>query len=109
TDRFEITGDKGKIIIDDGKKITIQKLHKSETEINKETAIDEVAAIVQGNSVSSLYDEEVLEFQSIWGEEHVAILENFAANIVEDEPLVAPGMEGINSVQLFNAIYLSSW
>ncbi|MHA6253155.1 Gfo/Idh/MocA family protein [Oceanobacillus sp. CAU 1775] len=109
TDRFEILGDKGKIVIDDGKRITIKKLHKSEVEINKETKIDEVAAIVQGNSVASLYEEEVLEFESIWGEEHLAVLRNFAENILYKEPLIAPGIEGINSVQLFNAIYLSSW
>lgn len=109
TDRFEITGGKGKIIIDDGKKITIKKLRKSEAEVNKETTIDEVATIVQGNSVSSLYDEEVLEFESVWGEEHIAVLINFAENILFDKPLIAPGVEGINSVELFNAIYLSSW
>lgn len=109
TDRFEILGDKGKIIIEDGKKAIIKKLHKSETDINKETKIGEVAAIVQGNSVASLYDEEVIEFESVWGEEHLTILRNFAANILENEPLIAPGIEGINSIQLFNAIYLSSW
>src|SRR5690625_3696864 len=109
TDRFEILGDKGKIIIEDGKRVTLKLLHKSEADINKETTIDEVADIVQGNSVLSLYDEEVLEFESVWGEQHIAVLENFAANILEDEPLIAPGVEGSNSVELFNAIYLSSW
>lgn len=109
TDRFEILGDKGKIIIEDGKRVIIKKLRKSEIEINQETMIDDVAAIVQGNSTSSIYDEEVMEFESIWGEQHIAILTNFAANILQDEPLIAPGIEGINAVELFNAIYLSSW
>ena len=35
--------------------------------------------------------------------------ENFAANILNGEPLIAPGVEGINGVRLANAIYLSSW
>jgi len=109
TDRFEILGDKGKIIIDDGQKVTIKILHKSEIEINKETKIDEVESNVKGNSKVSLYDEEILEVESVWGEQHLAILRNFAANILYNEPLIAPGMEGINSVELFNAIYLSSW
>ncbi|GEP87475.1 hypothetical protein ACUXJP_000003 [Staphylococcus cohnii] len=37
------------------------------------------------------------------------VLENFAANIIDGTPLIAPGKDGINGVNLVNAIYLSSW
>ena len=50
-----------------------------------------------------------LEFESVWGEQHIAVLENFAANILEGTPLIAPGSDGINGVALANAIHLSSW
>src|SRR5690625_7096326 len=70
---------------------------------------DEIAAVVQGKDLSYLYKEEKLEFESVWGEQHIAVLENFAANILEGVPLLAPGSDGINSVELANAIYLSSW
>ena len=34
TDRFEIIGDKGKIVVDDSKKVTIKRLKQSENEMN---------------------------------------------------------------------------
>ena len=34
TDRFEITGDKGKIVVDDSKKVTIKRLKQSKNEMN---------------------------------------------------------------------------
>lgn len=42
------------------------------------------------------------------GEQHVGILKNFAAAIQDGVPLVAPGEEGIRSVELANAILLSA-
>lgn len=109
TDRFEIVGDKGKIIINNAKSVTIKKLSKSEKEFSLETSIDEVESIVQGNITSGVAEEETHEFTSIWGEQHKGILNNFSANIQGKESLIAPGTEGINSVELLNAIYLSSW
>lgn len=40
---------------------------------------------------------------------HAGILRNFAAAILEKEPLIAPGEEGMGSLMLSNAMYLSSW
>jgi hypothetical protein len=37
------------------------------------------------------------------------VLENFAANILDGTPLIAPGSDGIQGVRLANAIHLSSW
>ena len=34
---------------------------------------------------------------------------NFAAHILDGTPLLAPGSDGINGVNLANAILLSSW
>jgi predicted dehydrogenase len=52
---------------------------------------------------------EVIEFDSVWGSQHASVLQNFAANILDGTPLIAPGSDGINGVRLANAIYLSSW
>lgn len=41
------------------------------------------------------------------GRQHVEILENFAAAILRGETLIAPAEEGINSVELANAMLLS--
>ena len=51
----------------------------------------------------------MLEFESAWGAQHAGVLENFAANILDGTPLIAPGSDGITGVRLANAIHLSSW
>ncbi len=43
------------------------------------------------------------------GAQHVAILRNFTAAIRRGTPLIAPAADGIRSVELANAILLSSW
>lgn len=109
TDRFEILGDKGKIIVEDSKKLTVKRLHKTESEISATMSLQEVMRVFMGSNPSDLYTEEVLEFGSQWGTQHIAVMENFAANILEGTPLIAPGSDGIHGVTLANAIHLSSW
>jgi predicted dehydrogenase len=43
------------------------------------------------------------------GGQHVEILQNFTEAILDGKPLIAPAEEGIHSVELANAILLSSW
>lgn len=109
TDRFEILGDKGKIVVDDSKKITIKRLNKPESEMSDSMSMQDVMKIFMGGNPGDIYTEEVLEFESVWGGQHIAVLENFAANILDDTPLIAPGSDGIYGVALANAIHLSSW
>lgn len=40
---------------------------------------------------------------------YVVMLKNFASAILGNETLIAPGREGINSLMMINAMYLSSW
>lgn len=40
---------------------------------------------------------------------HQGILRNFTNAILDDEPLIAPGEEGIRGLTLSNAMYLSAW
>ncbi|WP_226529975.1 Gfo/Idh/MocA family protein [Metabacillus niabensis] len=109
TDRLEILGDKGKIVVDDSKKMTVKRLNKPESEMSSSMSMQDVMKIFMGGNQSDIYTEEVLDFGSIWGEQHIAVLENFAANILEGTPLIAPGSDGIHGVALANAIHLSSW
>ncbi len=109
TDRLEILGDTGKIIVEDSKKVTIKRLHKSENEMSSTMSLQEVMRVFMGPNSSELCTEEVLEFGSQWGAQHIAVMENFAANILEGTPLIAPGSDGIHGVTLANAIHLSSW
>ena len=64
---------------------------------------------VQSANTEELYTQEVIEFDSVWGAQHSGVLQNFAANILDGTPLLAPGSDGINGVRLANAIHLSSW
>ncbi|MBZ5750682.1 MULTISPECIES: Gfo/Idh/MocA family protein [Metabacillus] len=109
TDRFEILGDKGKIIVDDSKKITIKRLNTPEPEMSATMSWADVMKIFTGQGPSEISTEEVIEFESVWGAQHCSVLENFAANILDGTPLIAPGSDGINGVALANAIHLSSW
>jgi UDP-N-acetyl-2-amino-2-deoxyglucuronate dehydrogenase len=109
TDRFEILGDKGKIVVDDSKKVTIKRLVKPESEMSDSISWAEAAKIFSGANLEDVYSEEVIEFESVWGGQHIAVLENFASNIVHGTPLLAPGSDGIHGVTLANAIHLSSW
>ncbi len=109
TDRFEILGDKGKIVVDDSKKVTIKRLKTPEAEMSASMDMVDVMKIFMGGDQDDIYSEEVLEFESVWGGQHIAVIENFAANILDGTPLLAPGSDGINGVALANAIHLSSW
>ncbi len=43
------------------------------------------------------------------GEQHVGILKNFADAVLDGAPLIAPAAEGLWSVELANAMLLSTW
>lgn len=109
TDRFEILGDQGKIVVDDSKKVTIKRLVRPESEMSDTVSWAEAQKLFSGPNHDHVYSEEVIEFESVWGAQHIGVLENFAANIVDGTPLLAPGSDGINGVTLANAMHLSSW
>ncbi|MCM3723260.1 Gfo/Idh/MocA family protein [Solibacillus isronensis] len=109
TDRFEIHGDKGKIIVDDSKKVTIKRLKRPEAEMSASMDMQDVMKIFMGGGADDIYDEEVLEFKDEWGVQHTSVLKNFADNVLDGTPLLAPGSDGIYGVALANAIHLSSW
>lgn len=110
TDRFEILGDKGKIIVENSKTATVTRLVKPERELSDSMGLDDIRKVVTGQlNPDELYTSEVIEFPSPWGVQHAGVLENFAANILDGTPLLAPGSDGIKGVRLANAIHLSSW
>ena len=43
------------------------------------------------------------------GEQHVGVLKNFVAAILDGAPLIAPAAEGLASVELANAMLLSAF
>lgn len=98
TNRFEITGDMGKIVIEDGK-LNFWRNRLSEREFNKTTTIPFSQPEVWKCEVPLSGTETA----------HKGIIANWAEGILKGTPLLAPGEEGINGLQISNAIYLSSW
>lgn len=110
TDRLEILGDHGKIVVEDSRCAVVTRLHRPERELSAGMSMDDVRRLFMGQvDLSTLYTQEILEFDSPWGQQHADVLENFALNVLRGEPLVAPGEEGLHAVRLANAIHLSSW
>jgi predicted dehydrogenase len=110
TDRFEILGDQGKIVVENSQTATVTRLSKPERELSDGMGMDDVRKLFMGQlNRDEFYSTEVIEFESAWGSQHAGVLENFAANILDGTPLLAPGSDGINGVRLANAIHLSSW
>jgi predicted dehydrogenase len=110
TDRFEILGDNGKIVVENSRTATVTRLSRPEREISDSLDADAVRLLFTGAlSTDRWVSTETLEFDSRWGEQHAGVLENFARNIVDGTPLIAPGSDGIHGVRLANAIHLSGW
>ncbi len=101
TNRLEISGDLGKIVVE-GDKLHYTKLASPERKFCFESPngfdIPEKEEIDLNitRDKNTLYD-------------HQGITLNFTRAILYGEELLAPGLEGINGLQISNAIYLSSW
>ncbi|MBB6730129.1 Gfo/Idh/MocA family protein [Cohnella zeiphila] len=98
TNRFEVTGERGKIVIEDGK-MTFWRLREPEPEFNARNRTPfagpecwKIEIPDQGPSP-----------------EHAGIIRNFTDAILSGTELVAPGEEGIRGLTISNAIHLSSW
>ncbi|MDQ0614501.1 putative dehydrogenase [Microbacterium sp. W4I4] len=110
TDRLEILFDKGKIVVDDSKTVTITRLKTSEQELSKSLGMEDVMKLFMGQmDPGEYYETETKEYESVWGLQHATVLQNFAANVLDGTELIAPGPDGINGVRLANAMHLSAW
>ncbi len=98
TNRLEISGTKGKVIIENGV-MKWSALEKDEREI----------CVTDPENTSH----EPVIYREIVPEEketaHMGILQNFTDAILEGKSLLAPGEEGIFGLSISNAAYLSDW
>lgn len=111
TDRFEILGSRGKIVVEDSRTATVHRYARPEREISETFTPEQLRAYMSGDHamLGEHVGSEVIEDSSVWGEQHCAVLENFARHVLDGTPLLAPGSEGIRGVRLANAIHLSAW
>lgn len=98
TNRFEVTLEKGKLVSEGGK-LKLWELSMKEPEFSR---INQIPF----GSPDVTFTEVETDGKS---EQHVGVLNAFAAAILREEPLVASGLEGINGLTLSNAMHLSDW
>ena len=97
TNRFEITGTRGRLVCENGR-LMFDRLKVDEREFCRtapafvDPAYRTVEIVTLGRN-----------------DQHVGILNNFANAILGLEPLFVKGEEGIKSVQIMNAMLLSTW
>ncbi|MEB4673638.1 Gfo/Idh/MocA family oxidoreductase [Enterobacteriaceae bacterium G50] len=98
TNRLEIAGDRGKVVVEEGK-LRFWRLRESETEFN--------ARWQNGFGEPECWDV-IIPVAPECSDHHV-ITTNFAAAVLHGTPLLAPGQEGIRGLTLSNAMHLSTW
>lgn len=98
TNRLEISADRGKVVVEDGR-LTFWRLRVPEREFNRTHRA--------GFGSPEIWKCEV----PIHGAEtaHKGITINWVQGILKGTPLLAPGVEGINGLQISNAMHLSAW
>ena len=98
TNRFEISADMGKVVVEDGK-LTFWRNRIGERQYNLEKKVGfgqpecwKCEIPVNGKQTS-----------------HVGIMNNWIDAILNGKELLAPGIEGINGLSISNAMHLSAW
>lgn len=98
TNRLEVAGDRGRLVVEDGR-MEFRRNEVPAREYSRSTKEMFAAPPVWNISIPLPPDR---------GEQHIGILKNFTNAILRGEPLIAPASEGVHSVELANAILLSS-
>lgn len=98
TNRLEIDGEKGKLVVEDGK-VKFYRLRIPEPDFN--------AAYRGGLGRPEVWECEIPVKGTYTS--HPGIINNFCDAILTGTELIASGEEGIKGLQISNAIHLSSW
>lgn len=99
TNRLEIAGDQGKLVYEDSKITYIR---------NEIPATEFLNTSPESFARPPVWNVEIPIRGGGHGRQHAGILENFADAILTGASLIAPAEEGINSVELANAMLYSS-
>ena len=97
TNRLEIAGDRGKIVIEHG---VLRFIELSEAE---RTFCYTVTGQNYPPMTETVFEEKAKDSG------HRMILRNFAAHILKGDELISPGYDGIHELSISNAAYLSAW
>jgi predicted dehydrogenase len=97
TNRFEITGTRGRLVLENNKLIFTR---------NAADMIEFSRAATQGFVKPEAKDEDI-SFENA-AQPHATLTQNFVDAICEGRPLIAPGADGLHSLELANAMVYSS-
>lgn len=108
TNRLELDFSKGKIILENGKKLTVYRFHMDEKELNA-TYDHYTFQDMKRADEASLYDMEVKEVETRYGTDHCHALRNFAEHLLTGQPLYSDYRDGLVENQVAAAAQLSGW
>jgi predicted dehydrogenase len=98
TNRFEIAGERGKVVLENGKMIFTR---------NESSMRDFSKTAKTGFARPDLWNIEIpVETAAA---HHATVMQNFVDAILDGTPLIVPGVEGTNSVEIANAALYSTW
>ena len=98
TNRLELAGDRGKLVVEHGV-ITFTRNKESARAFSRTTPHSFAMPEVRNETIPA----------GSGGLQHPGITRNFVEAILDRKPLLAPAIEGINSVELANAMLFSSF
>jgi predicted dehydrogenase len=98
TNRLEIAAERGRLVYENDKIV----FTRNEVEMStfSRTTAERFAAPATTEIVFTAPDH---------GGQHAEVLQNFADAILDGKPLIAPAAEGLHSVELANAMIMSTW
>lgn len=103
TNRYEVVGDRGKAVIEDGR-LTFWQLRVPESRFNSEDR----PGLPESWKIE-IPVEESPHHTVLISQAHKRLTQNWTDAILRGTPLVAKGEDGIRSLTLSNAMYLSTW
>lgn len=98
TNRLEIAGDRGRVVAENGQ-LLFRQTRQSVREL-RETSRDAFVNVETSDTQVPVEPDPV--------ESHTAITQNFVDAILNDEPLIAPAVDGLRQVELGDAILMSA-
>ncbi len=98
TNRLEVTAEKGRLVLENDRLVWTEN----------EVPMSEFSRTTKELFAAPKTTEKIIPLSS-HGEQHIGIMKNFAEAILEGKPLIAPAAEGIHSVELANAMILSTF
>jgi len=97
TNRLEVAGERGKVVIE-GSSFSFLRNEVSSVEYSRNTR--------ERFAPPPIWNVQIPTAPS--GPQHLGVLQNFVNAILDREPLIAPAVEGIHSVELANAMIYSA-